>query len=409
MKTSKWIAAWIGLSVLVLSSSANGDDDAKEQMDALTAQSRAKISMTQAVEIALKEVPEAKAFEAELEMEKGVPVYEIELLAGDAVKEVEINGITGKVIEVEDEDEEAEEMAEIKEALAAAKITLGQALDIAGREVKGGLAYEAELEMEDGKPVYEVELVADGKFKEVEIDAVTGKVLEVEDEQAEAVLWSYDKDKAGKAPKGWSIQQTRPTETMATWQVLADKFAPSKGNVLALTKSKNYNGTYNLAIADKSSFKDLDVTVMSKAVTGEEDQGGGPIWRCKDKDNYYICRFNPLESNFRVYFVKDGKRKQLASANIETQPGKWYAVRARMVGNHITCHLDGKKLLDVKDDTFKDAGMVGLWTKADAVTSFDDLAVMKANAKKHEKHDCHKAKKEHDDCDHDGDHDDHDK
>ena len=112
-----------------------------------------------------------------------------------------------------------------------------------------------------------------------------------------------------------------------------------------------------------------------KAVSGDEDQGGGPIWRCKDENNYYICRFNPLEGNYRIYKVVNGKRKQLDTTRIETEPGKWYAVRVTMVGEHITCYLDGRKLLGVWDSTFEDFGMVGFWTKADAVTRFDDLVV----------------------------------
>ena len=112
-----------------------------------------------------------------------------------------------------------------------------------------------------------------------------------------------------------------------------------------------------------------------KAIKGKEDQGGGPIWRCKDQNNYYICRFNPLEGNYRVYVVKNGKRRQLDSIKVDTRPGKWYAVRAVMIGERITCYLDDRKMLEVTDATFAEGGMVGLWTKADAVTSFDDLYV----------------------------------
>ncbi len=187
--------------------------------------------------------------------------------------------------------------------------------------------------------------------------------------------WNFDASTPGKVPTGWSIRQTNPTKTMATWRVMADGTAPSKSNVLALTGTDNYDGTFNLAIAQGTSFKDLDLSVKVKAVRGDEDQGGGPIWRCRDENNYYICRFNPLEGNYRVYFVKEGQRKQLKTVKVETEAGRWYAVRVTMVGDHITCYLDGKKLLKTTDDTFKETGMIGLWTKADAVTSFDDLSV----------------------------------
>ena len=187
--------------------------------------------------------------------------------------------------------------------------------------------------------------------------------------------WNFDASTPGKVPTGWSIRQTNPTKAMATWRVMADGAAPSKSNVLALTGTDNYDGTFNLAIAEGTSFKDLDLSVKVKAVRGDEDQGGGPIWRCKDKNNYYISRFNPLEENYRVYKVVNGRRKQLDTAKVATEPGKWYAVRVTMIDNQITCYLNGEKLLETKDDTFADTGMVGFWTKADAVTSFDDLSV----------------------------------
>ncbi len=191
----------------------------------------------------------------------------------------------------------------------------------------------------------------------------------------QAWVWNFDRSLPDTLPEGWSIRQTNPTKALAAWRVVKEATAPSKPNVLALTRTENYNGTFNLAIAEGSCFYDLDLTVKVKAVSGEEDQGGGPIWRCKDENNYYICRFNPLEGNYRVYKVVDGKRKQLDSVKVATESGRWYGVRVTMVGDLITCYLEGKKMLEAHDGTFKEPGTVGLWTKADAVTSFDELTV----------------------------------
>jgi hypothetical protein len=179
----------------------------------------------------------------------------------------------------------------------------------------------------------------------------------------------------GRMPQAWHVAETNPTEALATWSVIDDQTSPAGPRVMALTETSNYDGTFNLAIFQNVRFKDLDLTVQVKAVKGEEDQGGGPIWRCRDENNYYICRFNPLEGNYRVYKVVEGKRRQLDSVRIETQAGRWYTVRVSMAGDRIACFLDGKKLLEVQDDTFMESGMVGLWTKADAVTSFDALTV----------------------------------
>ena len=187
--------------------------------------------------------------------------------------------------------------------------------------------------------------------------------------------FTFDQDSTGVVPNGWSVRQTSPTKSLATWQVVADPTAPSKPNVLALANTENSDRTFNMAMAEGTSFTDLDLTLRVKAVSGDVDQGGGPIWRCRDENNYYVCRFNPLESNFRVYKVVNGERKQLDSAMVGTRTGRWHTIRVRMVGEMITCYLDGKDLLRAKDGTYRDAGTVGLWTKADAATWFDDLVV----------------------------------
>ncbi|HQL54910.1 MAG TPA: hypothetical protein PLQ87_09400, partial [Phycisphaerae bacterium] len=185
--------------------------------------------------------------------------------------------------------------------------------------------------------------------------------------------WVFDDQAPQRSLSGWRIAATNPTAALATWQVVADPTAPSPPHVFALTKTENYDGTFNLAIADGPAFQNLDLSVKVKAVAGKEDQGGGPIWRCQDENNYYICRFNPLESNFRVYVVANGKRRQLDSVKLELSADRWYEIRVRAVGNQITCYLDGEQKLAAADGTITAAGRVGLWTKADAVTSFDDL------------------------------------
>ena len=195
------------------------------------------------------------------------------------------------------------------------------------------------------------------------------------DNAADTKRWTFDEAKTGAPPAGWIVRETNPTEALAVWRVIADSTAPSSPNVFALAENENENGTFNLALAKGTAFKDLDLTVRVRAVEGAEDQGGGPVWRCRDEKNYYVCRFNPLESNYRVYQVVDQKRTKLDSAKVDTIAGQWYTVRVTMVGQRITCYLDGKKLLEAADDALPDSGAVGLWTKADAATRFDDLAV----------------------------------
>ncbi len=199
-----------------------------------------------------------------------------------------------------------------------------------------------------------------------------------EKDENDEIEWNFDKDMQGSVPAGWKVAETggmKKTNTMATWEVVADSSAPSKSQVVVITKNKNFGNTFNLLLAEKTSFKDVEVEVKVKALSGKEDQGGGPIWRAKDTDNYYICRWNPLEDNLRVYFVKNGKRKQIGSAELKTDSTTWHEIKIRHNGTKITVKFDSKELLVIEDDTFQAAGMVGLWTKADAATAFDSFEV----------------------------------
>jgi hypothetical protein len=191
------------------------------------------------------------------------------------------------------------------------------------------------------------------------------------------MTWDFEKTPTGSIPAGWQVQTTNPTNGDAVWKVVQDKTAPSGKHALVLVDPKGHHGsTFNLCWTDKVKFKDGRIKVRFKANTGREDQGGGVIWRARDKDNYYIARFNPLEDNFRLYYVKNGHRRMLATARVHLTSGKWHSMEIVQDGNHYQAFLNGKKYLDGRDDTFKLAGGVGLWTKADAATSFDDFIVI---------------------------------
>ena len=179
--------------------------------------------------------------------------------------------------------------------------------------------------------------------------------------------------KTGELPAGWSMARTGEGPGGA-WSVVEDATAP-EGMALAQTSDQGPNPLFCLCIADGTSFRDLDLTVSFKAVAGKLDQGGGPVWRYQDANNYYIARLNPLENNYRVYKVVSGKRKQLASADVKSPAGEWHTLRVVHTHDQIRCYLGDRLYLDIKDDHFRDAGKVGLWTKADAQTRFAGLRV----------------------------------
>lgn len=177
--------------------------------------------------------------------------------------------------------------------------------------------------------------------------------------------------KVGELPQGWKAAKTHEGP-VSDWKVIEDSTAPG-GKALAQTSAEGLKPLFNLCIAEKKKFADVDISVSLKANAGKIDQGGGLLWRCRDADNYYIARWNPLEDNFRVYKVEKGKRTQLGTADVKLPGDKWHVLRAVQKGGDIRCYLDGKLYLEVKDDAFPKAGKIGLWTKADAQTSFAEL------------------------------------
>ncbi len=189
--------------------------------------------------------------------------------------------------------------------------------------------------------------------------------------------WNFEDAALGQLPKGWSAAQTGDGKG-SVWKVVEDATAPQGSKVLAQT-AESTSVLFNLCVADDTEFKDVEVSVSFKAVQGKSDQGGGLVWRYQDANNYYVARFNPLEDNFRLYKVVAGKRVQLESKEgLKAASGAWHTMSVSMQGNQIECSLNGETYLEVLDDTFTKPGRVGLWTKADAQSEFDDFQIAAA-------------------------------
>jgi hypothetical protein len=188
-------------------------------------------------------------------------------------------------------------------------------------------------------------------------------------------LLKFSKDDIGKVPAGWKAEKTGKGEG-SVWKVVEDGTAPSQSGVALAQTAKSPGGVFNICVAEDSKYKDVTLSVSFKAIAGESDQGGGFVWRYQDNNNYYICRMNPLEDNYRVYHVVNGKRIQIGTKEgVKIPAGEWHKLKVEVKGNKMEGYLDGQKLWEVTDDTFKEAGKVGLWTKADAQSHFDQFTV----------------------------------
>ena len=172
--------------------------------------------------------------------------------------------------------------------------------------------------------------------------------------------WDFRADEPGKIPRGF-------TAVAGRWEVVDDG-----GNRVLAQRASSPDDTFNVALVDDTNYKDVDISVRLKAVDGKDDRGGGLVWRAVDGSNYYVARYNPLEDNLRVYKVEKGTRTMFRSAEAAGD-ARWHALRVTMVGDKITCWLDDRKLLEAADGTFAAAGRIGVWSKADARTYFDDL------------------------------------
>jgi hypothetical protein len=177
----------------------------------------------------------------------------------------------------------------------------------------------------------------------------------------------FDADKPGSLPAGWTAGVTG--RGAPKWAVEADVTAPSAPNVLKQSGS----GTYPWCVVKSASVADGFVEVRFKSISGREDQAGGVVWRWKDGDNYYVARANALENNVSLYYTEKGSRKTLKYVDAPVPGNVWHRLRVEFEGKRIKVLLDGKVYIEIEDSHIEGPGAVGVWTKADSVTVFDDF------------------------------------
>jgi Domain of Unknown Function (DUF1080) len=188
----------------------------------------------------------------------------------------------------------------------------------------------------------------------------------------QSVKIDFEKDEVDKPPKGFSFALTGQGKP-GVWIVRKDDQA--HGNVLVQTDADKTDYRFPVAVYDDFTATDVDLSVQFKAISGKGDQGAGIVWRYRDPNNYYITRCNALEDNCTIYHVINGRRQAFLNHNVKVASNVWHSLRVEAVGDHFVVTYDGNKVLDAKDETFKNTGKVGLWTKADSVMAFDDFSI----------------------------------
>jgi len=179
---------------------------------------------------------------------------------------------------------------------------------------------------------------------------------------------TFDKDPVGALPAGWVAGVTG--RGAPKWAIDTDSTAPSAPNVLKQSGS----GAFPWCVKKDASLTDGAVEVKFKPISGKEDAAGGLVWRWKDGDNYYVARANALEDNVSLYYTQNGRRNTIKYVNAPVGKNQWHTLRVEFSGKRIKVALDGKAYIELDDEHIVGAGAVGVWTKADSVTSFDDFS-----------------------------------
>jgi hypothetical protein len=194
---------------------------------------------------------------------------------------------------------------------------------------------------------------------------------------------AFDDQKAGAPPAGFDCALTgkgRP----GTWRIVEDPSAPSRPNVLAQTDEDKTGYRFPHCVLPDVSAREVDLSVRFRALRGQEDQAAGLVWRYRGPENYYVARANALEGNVVLYKMEGGKRTDLKprgagllayGVKASVRAGRWMHLRVVARGELFEVFLDDRKLFEVQDATFAEPGQVGVWTKADSVTHFDDFSV----------------------------------
>ena len=205
------------------------------------------------------------------------------------------------------------------------------------------------------------------------IIAATFFFLEVPDMSNAAI--SFDDAQTGAAPEGWTVTLTG--KGTPKWTVENDETAPSKSKIL----KQSGRATFPLLLKDDTNIRDGFVEVKFKAIAGSEDRAAGLVWRARDANNYYVVRANALEDNVVLYRTVNGVRSALDivgrkggyGVSVPVPANVWHGLRIDFNASRFTVSFNGNRLFEVDDSTFADAGKVGLWTKADSVTLFDQV------------------------------------
>ena len=190
---------------------------------------------------------------------------------------------------------------------------------------------------------------------------------------AETLKRDFESDVVGSAPSGFEFGRTG-SGAEGQWVVRVEK-GGGANHVLVQESADPTDYRFPVAVLKEGAYKDVTLSVRARPLSGQVDQGFGLVWRYKDANNYYVTRCNADEDNCTIYHTVEGRRRAFLNQGVKVAKNTWHTLKLEATGDRFLVTYDGRTVLDAKDETFKDAGKVGLWTKADSVIEFDDFTV----------------------------------
>lgn len=375
------VAGWMGMSAAA--AWANPEDAAAIRT--------AHVSLHDALRIAKEKFPSALV--REIEFRRGDNArYEVSMISDGQLHEVEISAGGGSV-QVESKpfaERREKDLRELWDQMKEANADLARAMDAAAAYLPEATLTEAEVEVKRAGTKAEIRLATKDASHKVEVDVKTYEVVEVDNrpafrgaqERGGSIVFAFDRDAPGSLPAGWRSSESSKGAPTAAWDVRKDASAPSPTQILGVSATDDSpEGQLNVCWTSAVKLADAKVECRFRADSGKKDQGGGVIWRVANERTYYLTRVSTIEKKVTIERVKDGVRNQLASADLAIPSGEWHTLRIEHTGEHIRCFVDNAGVAEAKDAAIPDAGGIGVWTKADASTSFDSVTVTPASAK----------------------------
>lgn len=196
-------------------------------------------------------------------------------------------------------------------------------------------------------------------------------VIPVVDRPASKWTWGFEEYDGGVRPAEWVPAETASKRTPGTWLVAGDAW----GKAIALMQSTNTGDTCNLLLAANTRLGNLKMSAKIKTISGWEQHGGGICWRAQNNDNYYYANWNPLESKLGLHAMVNGKPFEIQTVTLHADLSTWHTIAVEHFRSKISVYFDGNLIIALEDQTLTLPGMIGLWTKADACSMYDDIVV----------------------------------